>query len=213
MSEIKISSHPRDQYVSISLFGKDHWSTLAYIETRMVDYSGFMIARDARMRTLAHNHRIFSHRPTDNLQNNKTMAMLGKRGDDPDGDNVRLGTFLNDGTRLPGHDDWDCIQDLAAAGLLVGDATDHPLRFIDAESSSETGKVVAADDPAARIKIAEFVRQQSDFGLDLSARVYLTAEGFRCCAALRKHKANGFHFYQFRWPNPPTPSDLNLEQE
>jgi hypothetical protein len=204
MTELVISSHPRDQYVPMSLFGKDHWSTLGYIETRMVDHGGYMIACDARMRTLAHNHRIFSYRPTDNLQKQGcSLAMLGKRGDGPDNDNVKNGSFLNDGSRLPKHDDWDCIQDLAAAGLLIGDATDVPLRYLDEKSlDSDVGKIIAADDRAARIKIAEFVREQTDFGLDVGARLYFTAEGFKCAAALRKHKATGGHFHYFRWPNP-----------
>jgi hypothetical protein len=208
MTDLPISAHKRDDFVPLTLFGKDHWSTFAYIECRLVDNGGFMLACDARMRTLGHNHRIFRHNPADNLQKvGSRQAMLGPRGDHA----VNLGTRLKDGF-LARHDDWDCIQDLAHAGLLLGDATEVPLRYLDALSlEGEDGKIVAADDYAARLKIAEFVREQTDFGLDVGARIYFTAEGFKCAAALRRHKANGFHFHQFRWPNVPSPSDLKLE--
>lgn len=238
MTEIKISTHPRDKYVPMALFGKDHWSTFAYVETRLVDHGGFTIAVDPRMRTLSHNHRIFNHRPSDNPQKKGSAnAVIGKRtlncshGKRPteceicgnkeamfyhgtldlNSDDVRLGSWLNDGTRLPAHDDWDCIQDLAEAGLLIGDATEHPLRVFDAQSMDDFGKIVAADDYAARIKLAEFIREQVDHGLDIGAKVYFTAEGFRCAAALRKHKATGGHFHYFRWPNPPESSQSEQE--
>jgi hypothetical protein len=39
MNAIKKLEVPRDP-VPIELWGKDHWTTLAYIETRCVDYDG-----------------------------------------------------------------------------------------------------------------------------------------------------------------------------
>ena len=39
-----------DGYVPPNLFGKDHWSTLAYMETIMVDCGGFQVGADPRMR-------------------------------------------------------------------------------------------------------------------------------------------------------------------
>lgn len=231
---IEISTHPRDKNVPVLLFGKDHWSTFAYIETRLVDHGGFYIAVDPRMRTLAHNRRIFSHRPTaKHEREGRYQAILGKRSincahgkhptsceicgskeamvHDQNSDDVRLGSYLNDGTRLPAHDDWDCIQDLAAAGFLIGDAGEHPLRVFDARSLEDSDKIVAADDYAARLKLAEFIREQIDHGLDLGANIYFTVEGFRCAAALRRHKANGGHFHGFRWTTP-APSDVQHEQ-
>jgi hypothetical protein len=41
-----------------------------------------------------------------------------------------LGTRLRDGTVVPDHDDWDCVEDLLAAGLLTAiPDPDHPDRW------------------------------------------------------------------------------------
>jgi hypothetical protein len=41
-----------------------------------------------------------------------------------------LGTRLRDGTIIPDHDDWDCVEDLLAAGLLTAiPEPDHPERW------------------------------------------------------------------------------------
>ena len=89
--------------VSIERFGKDHWSTFAYIAT-CVTGNGGVPHRD-RMRTDQDRHpglvgpRMF-------------ISMLG---------NMKYPTRLAEGEELPDHDDWDCCEDLEEAGLLVSE--------------------------------------------------------------------------------------------
>lgn len=76
-------------------WGRDHWSTFLYLETRIVDHHGMI--KDAQM-----------------------------RGRDPE-----YPTRLNDGTEIQMHSDWDCIDDMAAAGLVrfVHDEADGTMRY------------------------------------------------------------------------------------
>ena len=81
-------------------WGRDHWSLLAFIECLCVDHRGKL--DDARRR---------------NLRTNSTTHpghgySLGEPGWNP-----ASGTRLKD-KQLPMHDDWDCLEDLEAAGLL-----------------------------------------------------------------------------------------------
>ncbi len=85
--------------LSIDDWGKDHWSTLAYIETRCVDHKG--VLKNANMRTDAGRHPLF-------------MA----RGFASPGDGSRYPTIYKGG-ELTDHDDWDCLYDMVQAGLLT----------------------------------------------------------------------------------------------
>lgn len=80
--------------IAMEEWGQDHWSTLAYLETIQVDGKGHIDR--SRMRTdramhpdLAWNPRLPCKYPT------------------------RL-----KGRELAGHDDWSCVEDMAAAKLL-----------------------------------------------------------------------------------------------
>lgn len=79
-------------------WGKDHMSTLLYIETRNVDGDGQ--PNRAQMRTANGRPR----RGASDKDNPPRMV------DHP--------TVLADGTRLQGHDDWDCVNDMEAAGVI-----------------------------------------------------------------------------------------------
>ena len=81
--------------VPVERFGRDHKSTLLYIETRCVDHGGKVI--DENLRCDPKRHPGHGH--------------LGRW--DP-----KYGTRLVDDTVLSAHDDWDCIDDLVAAGLI-----------------------------------------------------------------------------------------------
>jgi len=100
--------------VPITAFGKDHWSTFAYIETCCVDRKG--VVELVRMRTDAQRHpglvgRVFT---SDAVRRYPTQL----RRDDVTG---RLRT-------LDDHDDWDCAEDLEAVGLLEWRGTGiHPV--------------------------------------------------------------------------------------
>lgn len=119
-------------------WGKDHWSCLAYIEGRIVDHKG--VPNIENMRVDIDIHPQFDNRAA-RLQREK-----------------RYPTRLNDGTEVEKHDDWSCVDDMEAAGLLEWKGTGINPVFV------------------------------------------LTDEGHRVAAALRKHKASGGQFKDFRYP-------------
>lgn len=100
-------------WVRVGMFGRDHWSTLAYMETVMVDCHGFQVGNDPRMRSNRRNYRVM-----------REQCYAPKRtGVPPRECGVVMapehGSRLNDGTVVDGHDDWSCVQDMAKAGLLL----------------------------------------------------------------------------------------------
>lgn len=86
--------------VPMSSWGKDHWSTLAYIETRIVDYKG---------------------RPDSDHMRCDPERHPGLAGRSPISYGIRDKKYP---TRLKGkqeshdHDDWDCLEDAVAEGLI-----------------------------------------------------------------------------------------------
>jgi hypothetical protein len=94
-----------EDYVPVERFGKDHWSTFAYLETRAVDAGGVIDNR--KMRCHLRLHRTFAANPPN--------ASVGSPID-----GSAYPTRLKDG-ELPNHDDWSCLEDMAAAGLLVAE--------------------------------------------------------------------------------------------
>jgi hypothetical protein len=78
--------------VPIEKFGKDHWSTFAYIETRIVDHDGF-------------------------------ISVPHMRGHLPGWE--KYPTRLKGGEEISPHSDFDCVDDLMAAGLLEGGRATH----------------------------------------------------------------------------------------
>lgn len=82
--------------VPIELWGKDHWSTLAYLETRCVDHGG--IIHLPQMRCDNARHPMLAH-----------VRNLGPS---------KCPTRLADGVDLENHDDWDCVFDMIEVGLL-----------------------------------------------------------------------------------------------
>ena len=85
--------------ISLSRWGRDHWSTLAYLETRAVDQGG--VIKNAHMRTSVKRHPLFAAR-----------GGLGSPTD-----SGKYPTSYRDG-EMPEHDDWDCLNDMVEAGLL-----------------------------------------------------------------------------------------------
>lgn len=90
--------------VPMEEWGRDHRTTMLYIETRCVDYSGVPDA--AHMRTC-------NGRP---LRGDVSGRL-------PSGSQEDFPTRLKDGTELSDHDDWDCVDDFEAAGLLEWQGT------------------------------------------------------------------------------------------
>lgn len=113
-------------------FGKDHWSTLAYIETRCVDGKlgvGFLDHR--RMRTNEVTHPLLSmNSPLCKWQKSWGTRLRGffefeQRND--------LAAAEKAGFLLSEHDDWDCLDDLAAAGYVeILSLANGAVRMLDA---------------------------------------------------------------------------------
>lgn len=108
-----------DAYIATDKWGVDHWSVLTYVYTCAIDRAGMLDNR--RMRT--------------NLRIHRTLA------------GVHFGRAIDGGdhaTRVKGgevqeHDDWSCLEDACAAGLVeVYIATKYPEEFF----GSDVAKVV-----------------------------------------------------------------------
>lgn len=102
MNAIKKLSIPRDP-VPIEWWGKDHWNTLVYIETRCVDYDG--VPNHDHMRIDIDRH----------------DGMVGVRQGISSviANNRKYPTRLRDGIELMDHDDWDCAEDAEKLGLII----------------------------------------------------------------------------------------------
>ena len=85
-------------YVPVEKWGRDHWSTLAYLYNRAIDYDGIIDGR--RMRCDPRLHREFVH-----------LRRLGNPS-------KKYPTRLRNG-ELDGHDDWSCLEDMVAADLVL----------------------------------------------------------------------------------------------
>ena len=98
------------QAISESQFGKDHWSILAYAQNCCVNGKGGYGTLDKRkMRANENTHPL--------LAVNLSSLSSGWR---PSWGTRLQGFFkANDAAlQLPEHDDWDCLDDLEAAGYL-----------------------------------------------------------------------------------------------
>lgn len=91
--------------VPVEQWGKDHWSTFAYLECRAVDHDG-VINRE--------------HMRCDKDRHPGLANSANRYG----GDNPRkYPTVLKGGLELSDHDDWDCFEDLIAVGLVTWEGT------------------------------------------------------------------------------------------
>lgn len=94
----------KDKRIPVEKFGRDHWSTMLYVETRVVDHGGQPDFR--HMRCDPRRHPQFAHIP---WQKDIPTRLAGNK-------------------HRPKHDDWDCVEDLIAAGLLEWNGTGmHPV--------------------------------------------------------------------------------------
>lgn len=155
---VEIFYAERDAFVPMEQWGKDHWTTLLYLETRCVDHGG--VIRNENMRCDARLHRPLAH---------TTFGALV--------DGSRYKTRLQDGEQVEGrHDDWSCIEDMIAAGLVR------------AWARTDEGK-----------------REESVFGY-MEARVELTEQGWATAAKLRRWRAKGNGTAAFRTDAEPATS-------
>lgn len=174
-------------FVPVLMWGKDHWSTFAYVETRIVDYAG-MLDHD-HMRTDADRHPLLMSAKrralTANLTGPKYPTKL-KATAVPDAD----GHYSM--VALPDHDDYDCLEDAIAAGLLIvvtptsdgsvyRDAHGHIVREVAGNTPIEVG----------------FVTGMTEVDLMAKASWKLTDMGQQVAGELRAHKGNGGNFHGF----------------
>lgn len=107
-----------DTYIEMSQWGKDHWSTLAYVETVMVDCGGFQVGLDPRMRSNRRHLRVMHQEcPRPKRAGGRSSGLAVAM-------DVNSGSRLRDGSTVRGHDDWMCVQDMAHAGLFTVGAGD-----------------------------------------------------------------------------------------
>lgn len=85
--------------IAMSRWGADHWSTLAYLETRAVDHGG-RISRQ-RMRCNPKLHPGLAHSTWEK----------------------EYPTRLRGGELQHDHDDWSCVDDFEAHGFIVVEGT------------------------------------------------------------------------------------------
>jgi hypothetical protein len=88
----------RENYVHFSRWGKDHWSTLAYVECKCVDDNGVLDNR--KMRTNPRLHRTLVGVTFGQIQDGSAHPTIARNGE------------------IEQHDDWSCLEDMAAFGLL-----------------------------------------------------------------------------------------------
>lgn len=96
MTELRVPMHR---------WGRDHWSTLAYLETRCVDHDG--VIENSHMRTAVMRHPTF-------LGKAQRRSGMTQR----DYPTMVHPDELNAGTEFPDHDDWDCLVDMVDAGFV-----------------------------------------------------------------------------------------------
>jgi hypothetical protein len=126
------TSFTKDDMIPMEFWGKGHWSILAYIEAVMVECAGFQVGFDPRMTQNRRNFRVMQE-----------MCPRPKRTSTPHGGvamDDKWSTLLNNSQRVIGHDDWCCIQDIAAEGLLSATSFEPK----DTLHLSEKGKDLAA---------------------------------------------------------------------
>ena len=163
-------------------WGKDHWSTLAYLEEIMVD-GPCVVRLDPHMRQKQDRHVIFG--PTARDVDRLRSKVMG------DG----YGSRLADGTVVPDHDDWDCVSDAMHAGFVVITGT--------AEQGTEglniTPEAIAT---AKQLDIDLLGIEREPGQIEPGDRLGLTEAGKAAVAALRSHKQDAGGFGSFYYPNP-----------
>ena len=184
--------------VPMRQWGKDHWTTLAYIETRITDYRGMLDHDHLRCDNQRH--------PAFRAAKRRATAI----GSSVDGGQypTRLKTGAPDdagvwGTvELPGHDDYDCIADLIREGLLevlmpqpnhdwsiFTDAWDRAVRLPDGHPLNryQAGELISPT----------YVTGLSEAWLMTAASYSLTDKGRAIAAELSAHRTGTRRSHQF----------------
>jgi hypothetical protein len=174
----------RREPVPMSRWGRDHWSTLAYVETRTVDHRGTL--NHDQMRVDVARHPMFASARLHPLASADTYPTRLK--------SVKPGA---DGTwgvaELVDHDDYDCLYDAVCLGLVrvempAADAAGD--RFLDVHGKTVEGP---EGDPVR----PSFVTGLDEWLLMTRASFQLTELGRTIAAQLRAHRADQLESHQF----------------
>lgn len=115
------------EHIPMSKWGKDHWSTFAYLETLAVDggKGGWAIPEKVRMRTNEKRH----------------PHLLGNTGFFSNALNGSSYPTRLKEEEVKEHDDWDCVDDMVKEELLedVGSGLNRAFTF------TKLGKEVAGE--------------------------------------------------------------------
>lgn len=99
----------RNDLIPMGKWGKDHWSTLGYVEAVSVENAGFQVGQDPRMKTNRRHSRVLQACPRPRRTAGFTLGVVMS---------PEHATRLKDGTQVDGHDDWACLQDFVGEGLF-----------------------------------------------------------------------------------------------
>lgn len=134
--------------VPMDRWGKDHWTTLLYLETRAVNYRG-KIAPE-KMRTSRRNRHLAGivHGQANVMGVDQyPTRLVPTQAERAKYNSVDL---------IGGHDDWECMYDMADAGLLTFEcATDRGQRPLQVTvQMTDKGREVCKEARARREKTA-----------------------------------------------------------
>ena len=102
----------KDGFIPKNMWGKDHYSLLAYIFTRNVDYESILDYNHMRLNS---NRRVeYGRNFHSQWQDSYGTRLKGFWFNDSNGKSV-----TNPSLQLKDHDDFDCLDDFEAEGLIV----------------------------------------------------------------------------------------------
>lgn len=111
--------------IPMAEWGRDHWSTLGYLETRCVDHGGAVSGLHMRTDVALHP----------NMGPTEVVGFARQI------DGAKYATRLRGGAAVAfPHDDWSCLDDAEASGLVENVGTGAQRRY----KFTERGQAVAA---------------------------------------------------------------------
>lgn len=141
---------PENEIVPMRYWGKDHWSTLMYLEHRAVDKGGVIDKRQMRCDPRLHRE----------LAN---VSMMGKLVD-----GSKYPTRLRDGETIAPHDNWSCVEDLVAYGLVEIEV-DYNMEKRDRDGPFGHSEAVVTMTDEGRSLVAQLRQVKTDFGVPARA--------------------------------------------
>lgn len=180
------------EHVPVNRFGKDHWTTFGYIETRIVDYVGLLNLDHMRIDQGRHPM-LATMRPRRLAGFDLSFTATGDnqyptrlKSEAPNSETGRF-TMVN----LDNHDDYDCVDDLVAAGLLE---IEMPTIKDGVFVNSNGGVCRDQDGKAIRADLVTGMMEQI---LMANAHFVLTPRGQAVASEYRAWRAQGNNSHQF----------------